>query len=358
MHKGFCNRKGKLMITLGDRGQIRVGELENVERPSEMAENVGAGLLARPKDLSPWPKYFYDEKGSALFEEITALPEYYQTRTELSILRDRAPEIVARTRCRELVELGSGSARKTHALLDAMTTSFPKDPVRYVPLDVSENALVSSATRLLKEYPALEISGFIGDFDHSLGGLLAYPQSTDETRTGDSERLVAFLGGTIGNLTPERRQFFLKRLRALLQEGDHLLVGVDLVKDARLLEAAYDDAAGVTARFNKNLLNILNRKLGGGFDPTLFDHRAVYNVQAARIEMWLDSKVAHKVPLAALRLEVPFEAREGIRTEISAKFTRPTVEHMLEEAGFILTGWYTDEGELFGLALGSVGAPP
>jgi L-histidine N-alpha-methyltransferase len=343
------------MITLGDRGQIRVGELGKLEGPSEMAENVGAGLLARPKDLSPWPKYFYDEKGAQLFEEITTLPEYYQARTELSILEEKVPEIVARTRCRELVELGSGSARKTYALLDAMTSSFPNDSVRYVPLDVSENALVGSATRLLKEYPTLEISGLIGDFNHSLGDLLAYPQSTDETRSVGPEKLVAFLGGTIGNLAPEQRQTFLRRLSALLKEGDHLLVGVDLVKEARVLEAAYDDAAGVTARFNKNLLNVLNRKLGGGFDPTLFTHRAVYNVEDARIEMWLDSQIAQKVPLAALGLEAPFEAGEGIRTEISAKFTRSTVEHMLEEAGFILAGWYTDEGQLFGLALGSIG---
>jgi L-histidine Nalpha-methyltransferase len=241
-------------------------------------------------------------------------------------------------------------------LLDAMTACFPKDPVRYVPLDVSENALISSATRLLKEYPTLEISGFLGDFDHSLEGLLANPQPTGEVRTVGSERLVAFLGGTIGNLALERRQTFLRRLSVLLKQGDHLLVGVDLVKEARALEAAYDDAAGVTARFNKNLLNVLNRKLGGAFDPTLFAHRAVYNVEGARIEMWLDSQVAQKVPLTALGLEVPFEAGEGIRTEISAKFTSSTVEHMLEEAGFLLTEWYTDEGRLFGLALGSRGA--
>ena len=142
----------------------------------------------------------------------------------------------------------------------------------------------------------------------------------------------------------------------MLKEGDHLLVGVDLVKEARVLEAAYDDAAGVTARFNKNLLNVLNRKLGGEFDPTLFTHRAVYNVEGTRIEMWLDSQVAQKVPLKALGLEVSFEAGEGIRTEISAKFTRSTVEHMLEEVGFVLAGWFTDEEQLFGLALGSMGA--
>jgi L-histidine N-alpha-methyltransferase len=316
-----------------------------------MAEDVRTGLLGVPKDLSPWPKYFYDEKGSELFEEITALPEYYQTRTELSILEEKAPEIVARTRCRELVELGSGSASKTRALLDAMTMAGrDADPVCYVPFDVSESALTGSAERLLEEYPALEISGFVGDFDHSLELLLAHPRRSD-----GSGRLVIFLGGTIGNFAPEQRRSFLSRLRGGLKEGDHLLVGVDLVKDASVLEAAYDDAAGVTARFNKNLLNVLNRKLDGEFDPDLFAHRASYNPEETRVEMWLDSKVAHKVPVKALGIEVPFEAGEGMRTEISTKFTRESAGAMFDDSGFRLLDLYTDEGDLFGLALGAIG---
>jgi L-histidine N-alpha-methyltransferase len=342
------------------RTEIWIGELGDAESPFEMAKNVRAGLLARPKDLSPWPKYFYDEKGSELFEEITTLPEYYQTRTELSILREKAPEIIAHTRCQELVELGSGSASKTRVLLDAMMAErdclgSEASPVRYVPLDVSKSALTGSARRLLKEYPALEISGFVGDFDYSLEGMLTHPWSMDETLTDSAGRLVVFLGGTIGNFVPERRRSFLSRLRALLKEGDHLLVGVDLVKDAHTLEAAYDDAAGVTAEFNKNLLNVLNDRLGGEFDLELFTHRAIYNAEATRIEMWLDSKVVQKVPVAALGLEIPFEAGEGMRTEISTKFTRPMAERMLEEAGFVPIGWYTDEGGLFGLALGRTG---
>ena len=331
---------------------------EDLER---MAEEVRAGLLSKPKDLSPWPKYFYDEKGSELFEEITTLPEYYQTRTELSILREKAPEIVARTRCRELVELGSGSASKTRALLDAMMAARESsgpgaDRVRYVPLDVSESALTGSARRLLEEYPALEISGFVGDFDRSLECLLARSSwTTDEPGVDGAagRRLVIFLGGTIGNFTPERRREFLQRLRAGLKEGDHLLIGVDLVKDARVLEASYDDAAGVTARFNKNLLNVLNRKLGGQFDPELFTHRAFYNAGAARIEMWLDSKVAQKVPVTALGLEIPFEAGEGMRTEISHKFTPDSVAEAFDEAGLRLLDLYTDDENLFGLALGA-----
>lgn len=319
----------------------------------QMVEDVRVGLLSNPKDLSPWPKYFYDSEGSELFEEITVLPEYYQTRTELSILMERAPKIVARTRCRELVELGSGSASKTRTLLDAMTAEqgrYVQDPARYVPLDVSESALKGSAERLLEEYPALEIHGFVGDFDHSLERLLAHPRPANGLG-----RLVVFLGGTIGNFTPEKRREFLGRLRSGREEGDYLLIGVDLVKDTRVLEAAYDDAAGVTARFNKNLLNVLNRKLGGEFDPDLFDHRATYNSEESRVEMWLDSKVAQRVPVAVLGLEVLFKAGEGVRTEISTKFTRESVAEAFDEADLRLLDLYTDDEDLFGLALGEPG---
>ena len=335
----------------GRAGRATVRSLGEVgEDVEQMVEDVRAGLLAVPKDLSPWPKYFYDERGSELFEEITALPEYYQTRAELSILREKAPEIVARTGCRELVELGSGSSSKTHALLDAMVArtgpaSGPA-PDRYVPFDVSESALAGSAQRLTGEYPTLEISGFVGDFDRSLESLLSRPRSQS------FGRLVIFLGGTIGNFTPERRRAFLRRLRAGLAEGDYLLVGVDLVKDARVLEAAYDDVAGVTARFNKNLLNVLNRKLGGEFDPELFAHRATFNREESRVEMWLDSTAEQEVPVAALDLEVPFRAGEGVRTEISTKFTRESIAGSFDEAGLRLLDLYTDDEDLFGLALG------
>ncbi len=328
--------------------------LREKEDPAQMAEDVRAGLLRNPKDLSPWPKYLYDKKGSELFEEITALPEYYQTRTELTILKEKAPEIVARTHCRELVELGSGSASKTRTLLDAMmatqASSVPGyGQVRYVPLDVSESALRGSTRSLLEEYSSsLEISGFVGDFDRSLESLLARSQGAE-----NPGRLIIFLGGTIGNFKPERRKEFLRRLRGGLGERDHVLIGVDLVKDARILEAAYDDKAGITARFNKNLLNVLNRELGAEFDPELFAHRAHYDAGAAGIEMWLDSKVEQKVPVAALGLEVPFEAGEGMRTEISHKFTLGSVAHAFDEASLRLLELYTDEEDLFGLALGA-----
>lgn len=334
------------------KARASVRSLDN-PKPERMAEDVRAGLLSVPKDLSPWPKYFYDEKGSELFEEITALPEYYQTRTELSILEEKAPEIVARTRCRELVELGSGSSSKTRVLLDAITNARKgTDSTHYVPLDVSESALKDSARKLLQEYPTLEISGFVGDFDHSLERLLTRPQLTDESGVDGAGRLIIFLGGTIGNFAPERRRLFLNNLRAGLKRGDYLLVGVDLVKDTRVLEAAYDDAAGVTARFNKNLLKVLNRRLGGEFDPKFFAHRATYNDEATRVEMWLDSKVAQTVPVADLDLDVTFAAGEGMRTEISTKFTRESAGEMFRESGFKLLTFYTDDEDLFGLALG------
>ena len=335
----------------GGVGRATVKSLgEASEDVEQMVEDVRVGLLTVPKDLSPWPKYFYDEKGSELFEEITALPEYYQTRTELSILQEKAPEIVAHTGCRELVELGSGSSSKTRALLDAMVNRVgtTSDSVmdRYVPFDVSESALAGSAKRLIEEYPTLEISGFVGDFDHSLESLLARPKA------GAAGRLVIFLGGTIGNFTPERRLAFLERLRTGLERGDYLLVGVDLVKDVRVLEAAYDDAAGVTARFNKNLLNVFNRKLGGEFDPELFVHRATFDREVSRVEMWLDSTVEQQVPVTSLDLKVPFGAGEGMRTEISTKFTRESIASVFDEAGLRLLDLYTDDEDLFGLALG------
>jgi L-histidine N-alpha-methyltransferase len=335
----------------GGAGRATVRSLgEAGEDVEQMVEDVRAGLLTVPKDLSPWPKYFYDEKGSEIFEEITALPEYYQTRTELSILQEKAPEIVEHTGCRELVELGSGSSSKTRVLLDAMVSRSGSEaepgPDRYVPFDVSESALAGSAKKLMEDYPTLEISGFVGDFDRSLESLLAHP------RAGAAGRLIIFLGGTIGNFAPEHRLAFLQRLRAGLEKGDYLLVGVDLIKDTRLLEAAYDDAAGVTARFNKNLLNVLNRKLRGEFDPELFVHRATFNRRESRVEMWLDSTVEQEVPVAALDLEVPFEAGEGMRTEISTKFTRESIAGAFDEAGLRLLHLYTDERDLFGLALG------
>lgn len=313
----------------------------------QMIRDVRAGLLSDPKDLSPWPKYFYDEEGSRLFEEITRLPEYYQTRAELSILRGKSEEIVRTTGCRELVELGSGSANKTRALLDAVFEApGTNGKVLYAPLDVSESALRESGRRLLSEYPKLEVRGYVGDFDSSLDRLLNDPSGA----TGG--RLVIFLGGTIGNFAPEKRAAFLSKIRSGMQAGDHALIGVDLVKDRETLEPAYDDDAGVTARFNKNLLKVINDRLGGDFDPALFTHRAFYNEDESRIEMWLDSAVEQEVHLKVPDLGVRFAAGEGVRTEVSAKFTAESAVRMFEEAGLVPLDLYTDERNLFGLALG------
>jgi len=312
------------------------------ENAGQMARDVRAGLAATPKDLSPWPKYFYDAQGSRLFEEITAQPEYYQTEAELSILTDRSDELVARTGCGELVELGSGSASKTHALIEAIFAANDLPP-RYVPLDVSESALRESGERLVSEYPGLEVQGFVGDFERSLGRLLARPS--------DRGRLVAFLGGTIGNFTPQKRRGFLGTLRDGLREGDRVLIGLDLVKDRRTLEAAYNDAAGVTARFNRNMIRVINRRLGAGLDPDLFSHRAVYNADRERIEMWLDSETEQSV--STPHLEANFERGEGVRTEISTKFTPDSAAKTFEEAGLELLDLYTDDRKFFALALGA-----
>ncbi len=324
-------------------GTLKVTVLDEAgEETGRMARDVREGLSAVPKDLSPWPKYFYDAEGSRLFEEITGQPEYYQTGTELSILRERASSILARTGCRELVELGSGSAGKTRALIDAMLDLSDDGTARYVPFDVSGSAVRGSGEGLLAEYPRLEIRGFVGDFDRSLGRLLDRPS--------DRNRLIAFLGGTVGNFTPEKRREFLGEVRSGLREGDHVLVGMDLVKDPDIIEAAYNDAAGVTARFNKNMLKVVNDRLGAGFDPDLFSHRAFYDTEKERVEMWLDSATDQTIRISDF--EVRFGRDEGVRTEISAKFTPGSAARTFEEAGLELLDLHTDERELFALALG------
>lgn len=309
----------------------------------EMVRDVRAGLSTEPKDLSMYPKYLYDDEGSRIFEEITNVPEYYQTGAELSILQGNAASIVSRTGCSTLVELGSGSSSKTRTLLAALLDA--PGPARYEPLDVSESALKESGEQLAVEYPDLDIQGYVGDFDKSLPTLL---ESADH---GSGGRLIAFLGGTIGNFSPEGRREFLRTLQESMSGEDRILIGLDLVKDRAVLEAAYDDAAGVTARFNKNLLNVLNYRLGANFDPDLFDHRATYDETNQRIEMWLDSRKEQEISLRMLEMDVHLERNEGIRTEISNKFTPESAASTLDEAAFQMLQLYTDERDLFGLAL-------
>ncbi len=302
-----------------------------------LADDVLDGLTRPLKELPP--KHFYDARGSELFDAICELPEYYPTRTERAILDACAAEIVAETGAGELVELGSGSARKTRVLFDAMAEAGTLQ--RYVPVDVSEAALRDSAAQLVQEYPGLRVHGLVGDFERHLG-LLPEAQAA---------RLMCFLGGTIGNFPPGSRRRFLRGLAKRLDEGGHLLLGVDLVKDPLTIEAAYDDSEGVTAEFNRNVLRVINRELGADFDEDAFEHVAFFDTEREWIEMRLRARSRQHVTVRALNLAVDFAAREELRTEISAKFTRPRLEADLAAAGMELAGWYTDENEWFATAL-------
>jgi L-histidine N-alpha-methyltransferase len=295
------------------------------------------GLTRTPKTLPP--KWFYDALGSELFDRITELPEYYPTRAEREILLGRAAEIAAASGARTLVELGSGSSDKTRHLLDAMPELHA-----YVPVDVSESALRQAGEALVAERPGLEVHALIADFTAGI----RLPETP-------GPRLVAFLGGTIGNLVPEERAAFLTSVRALLAPGDALLLGTDLVKEEGVLVAAYDDAAGVTAAFNKNVLSVMNRELGADFDPGAFDHVAVWDAEREWIEMRLRSRTAQTVKVPALDLAVDFAAGEELRTEVSAKFRREGVKAELATAGLNLTHWWTDAEGRFALSLSVAG---
>ncbi|GGV21251.1 L-histidine N(alpha)-methyltransferase [Streptomyces spectabilis] len=291
------------------------------------------GLTHTPKTLPP--KWFYDARGSVLFDEITTLPEYYPTRAEREILVARSARIAEVTGARTLIELGSGSSDKTRHLIDALT-----DLHTYVPVDVSESALTGAANTLLAERPSLSVHALVADFTQGL----ALPGTP-------GPRLVAFLGGTIGNLLPAERAAFLASVRGLLSPGDSLLLGTDLVKDASVLVSAYDDGAGVTAAFNKNVLHVVNRELGADFDPEAFGHVAVWDGDREWIEMRLRSRLAQTVKIPALDLTVDFERGEDLRTEVSAKFREDGVRSELAAAGLKLTHWWTDERGRFALSL-------
>jgi L-histidine N-alpha-methyltransferase len=268
-----------------------------------------------PKHLSPI--WFYDERGSALFDEITRLPEYYPTRSERALLHEHAPAIAAACAADTLVELGSGTSDKTRVLLDVM------QPARYVPLDVDADTLAAAAEALVSEYPGLHVHALAADFHRHLDRV-----------PGGGRRLVAFLGGTIGNLRPVERAKFLADLRACLEPGDHLLLGADLVKDVARLEAAYDDAAGITAEFNRNALRVVNRELDASFDVEAFEHVAQWSPSDEWIEMRLRARVAQKVTIGALDLVVGFEEGEELLTEVSAKFRVDGLTDELATAGF------------------------
>jgi L-histidine N-alpha-methyltransferase len=301
-----------------------------------MADDVREGLSCPFKELPP--KYFYDERGSRLFEAITALPEYYPTRCERQILDRRAAEIASAAGARTLIELGSGSAAKTRVLIDAMGEADALDC--YVPVDISEEITRRTATELAEAYPGLRVHGVVCDYETHL-----------ERIPREEGAVIAFLGGTIGNFRPAPRRSFLARIATLMYPGDRFLLGTDLVKDPATLEAAYDDAAGVTAEFNKNVLHVLNREFDADFDADGFEHVAFWDPDNSWVDIRLRSLVEQFVDLRALDRRVHFARNEEMRTEISTKFTPHRLEEIYVDAGLELTELWTDPDGLFALSL-------
>jgi L-histidine Nalpha-methyltransferase len=323
------------MATIADRFSVDV-HLPPGGPLSGMAADVRAGLTKPFKELSP--RYFYDERGSELFEQITTLPEYYPTRCEREILEARSGEIVDAAMPRALIELGSGSAAKTRVLLDAM-----EDAGRlraYAPVDISEEITRDTAEAIASEYEGVEVLGHVCDFELDL-----------ERLPVPGPRITAFLGGTIGNFQPAQRASFLRRVANLLDAEDRFLLGTDLIKDRATLEAAYDDSQGVTAAFNKNVLAVLNERLGADFDLDAFEHVARWDDDNLWMDIRLRSTAQQIVNIADLDLQVGFAAGEEMRTEISTKFMRPGLESIFAEAGLEVTDWWTDPEGMYALSL-------
>ena len=315
---------------------VRVDEHVTPEELARTLEaDVRTGLLATPKELPP--KYFYDQRGSELFDAITRLPEYYPTRAERAILDARAIEIARVTRADTVVELGSGTSEKTRVLLDAFAASGTL--TRFVPFDVDAHTLTIAADAVARDY-GIAVHAVVGDFERHLDRI-----------PHDGTRLIAFLGSTIGNLAPPARRRFLGEVAAGMTPRDWFLLGTDLVKDERRLVAAYDDPEGVTAEFNRNVLHVVNRALDGDFAPDRFTHVARWNATDDWVEMWLRAEEPQTVVLRGLGLTVWFGAGEAVRTEISAKFRRTGVASELRAAGLRLEHWWTDPAGDFGLSL-------
>jgi L-histidine N-alpha-methyltransferase len=301
-----------------------------------LREDVQRGLTSTPKELPP--KWFYDERGSQLFDEITRLEEYYPTRREREILDLRAGEIASITRADTLVELGSGTSEKTRLLLSALRDAGTLR--RFVPFDVSEEVLRDASHAIEREFDGTDVHAVVGDFERHL-----------DTIPMTGRCVVAFLGGTIGNFFPADRQRFLKEMSAIVGDDDHILVGFDLVKDVGRLESAYNDGSGVTAEFNRNVLHVINQRLDGDFDATAFRHVAFFDRDEEWIEMRLEAMGPQRVRVAALDLNVEFADGEQMRTEISAKFRPEGIERELDEAGLTLVHLWTDAANDFALAL-------
>lgn len=306
------------------------------DAPRTLADDVLDGLTAPFKELPP--KHLYDDHGSRLFAEICELPEYYPTRTERQILVERSGELADLTGASELVELGAGYATKTRVLLDALDAAGSLR--RYVPFDVSEPPIREAGDEIAARY-GIAVHGIVGDFERDLGLIPG----------AGGPRLLAILGGTLGNLPPGSRRHFLRRLAGLLDDDGWLLIGVDLVKDPAVLERAYNDAAGVTSQFNRNVLRVVNRELDADFPVDEYEHVAFFDREHEWIDIRLRATRDHLVTIGALDLAVPFRAREELRTEISSKFTRRRLESDLAAAGLRLERLLTDGEDLFGLAL-------
>jgi L-histidine N-alpha-methyltransferase len=301
-----------------------------------LAEDVREGLSCPFKELPP--KYFYDARGSKLFEQITELPEYYPTRAERSILESGAADIVAAAGPTTLIELGSGAAAKTRYLLDAMRDAGSLET--YVPVDISEEITRRVAEELVSEYDGLRVHGVVCDYETHL-----------ERVPREEGGLIAFLGGTVGNFRPGPRRSFLARIATLMYPGDRFLLGTDLVKDPGVLEAAYNDSQGITAEFNKNVLRVLNRELDAGFEPEAFEHVAFWDADNEWIDIRLRSLVEQFIDIRDLDMQVHFARNEEMRTEISTKFTRERLEASYADAGLQLVEWWTDPEGLFALSL-------
>jgi L-histidine N-alpha-methyltransferase len=316
--------------------RLHVDVLLHADRYADLARDVSLGLSQSPKELPP--KYFYDDVGSRLFDLICDTPEYYQTRTEYSLLETCSERLIALAEPTDVVELGSGTARKTRVLLDALAAG--RRACRYVPFDVSEGMLRHTAGALAREYPWLDIHAIAGDYDQHLSNI-----------PGGERRLFLFLGGTIGNFDDTSAIRFLSTIRREMKRGDRLLLGLDLVKDHDLLHAAYNDADGITAAFNKNVLSVLNRELDADFDLDTFEHVAFFDARESQIEMHLRSLRDQTVTVAALDMKVKFRAGELMRTEISRKFTKLSADHLLRASGLVLDQWFTPDNGYFALAL-------
>jgi L-histidine Nalpha-methyltransferase len=305
----------------------------------DMVDDVRESLLNRPRSLSP--KYFYDERGSELFDQICSTPEYYPTRTENKLLSRYAVDIINKTQPEQILELGSGYSVKTRRLFDAC--QHISHNCIYAPFDVCEEALIESAQKLSKEYQWLDLKPLLGDYNAGLGNLPAAKGS----------HLYVFLGSTIGNFEQHEALDFINELYKIMRHGDHFLIGVDRVKKTDVLHAAYNDAQGITAEFNLNVLHVLNRELNANFDVSSFTHSATFNTEKERIEMRLTSDIDQKVEIVELDKTIHFDKDESILTEISQKYTYTGIEEMLTTAGFTINEHYEDDNEYFSLVLAS-----